>query len=37
LLTTLYIYFMENWGALKKIIKKTPLTSMIIGCLRKAN
>ncbi len=36
--TTLYIYFMENWGALKiNINKKIPLLSMIVGCLNKAN
>jgi len=37
LLTTLYIYFVENWGAFFLIIKKTPLSSMIVGCLKMAN
>jgi hypothetical protein len=36
--TTLYIYFMENWGALKiNNYTKTPLSSMIVGCLKTTN
>jgi hypothetical protein len=36
--TILYNYFVKIWGALeKKITKKTRLSSMMVGCLKKAN